>query len=79
MCALFFCVYLYRNVCGIVLLCAEVSLHNRVGWRESGGADSGDGGSRVGKCESECVVYWPANRFITTRLRHYACKCQVNI
>lgn len=41
-CVLFPCVYSYRNICGIVILCAEVSLHNRVGWREreAGGADS---------------------------------------
>lgn len=24
--------YVCRNVCGIVMSCAEVSLHNRVGW-----------------------------------------------
>lgn len=25
-------IYVCRNVCGIVMSCAEVSLHNRVGW-----------------------------------------------
>lgn len=33
----FSCVHLYRNICGIVILCAEVSLHNRTGWREGRG------------------------------------------
>lgn len=51
-CVLFFCEY--RNICDIVILCAEVSLHNRIGL--GGGADmrGAKGEFRlimVGECE----------------------------
>lgn len=32
----FFCFLLHRNICGIVILCADGSLHNRVGRRGGG-------------------------------------------
>lgn len=44
----FQCVYLCRNVRGIVMLCAEVSLHNGVGW--------GDVGRREGGRQCTCEV-----------------------
>lgn len=52
-CVLFFCMCLCSNICCIVILCAEVSLHNRAGCRER----DGGGGQRVNvRCQQGIQV-----------------------
>lgn len=59
------CVFSW-NICGIVTLCAEVSLHKRVGCRETGrqGVRCQRGGCSRANV-TVCVVYWLANVWVT--------------
>lgn len=58
-CFFFLCVYLCRNVHGIVMLCAEVSLRNRVGWgRELGGGRVADSAHVRCQCGNQVDHGW---------------------